>query len=124
MVLEMLLDTENRFSGIPTIRHEMENAGLPDPVFESSRGAFRVTLYNEVKKVINDIGADDVDLTETLLRFCTEPKSRKELSEKLDLSSISYMMSQYINPLLETGKLKMTIPDKPKSRNQRYYYEP
>ena len=44
--LEVLLDTENRFSGIPTIRYEMEAAGLPEPKFESLRGAFRVTLYN------------------------------------------------------------------------------
>lgn len=30
-------------------------------------------------------------------------------------------MSHYVNPLLETGQLKMTIPDKPRSKNQKYY---
>jgi ATP-dependent DNA helicase RecG len=123
--LEVLIDTENRFSGIPTIRYEMETAGLPEPVFESSRGLFRVTLYNEsgkqFVKQLESNGTDDVDLTEKLIRFCSEPKGRNELSKELNLSSISYMMSRYINPLLENGKLKMTIPDKPKSRNQKYY---
>ena len=44
--LEVLLGTENRFSGIPTIIHEMKKAGLPPAVFESKRGVFKVTLYN------------------------------------------------------------------------------
>jgi len=123
MALEVLIDTENRFSGIPTIRYEMDNAGLPEPMFESSRGVFRATLYNENNVVLSDTRTSDVDLTEKLLRFCANSKSREELSKELNLSSISYMMSRYINPLLETGRLKMTIPDKPKSRNQKYYSE-
>ena len=44
--LEVMLGTENRFSGIPTIMHEMKKAGLPPAVFESKRGVFKVTLYN------------------------------------------------------------------------------
>ena len=119
--LEVLIDTENRFSGIPTIRYEMVAAGLPEPVFESSRGVFRVTLYNENTKPLENNGIGEVDLAEKILRFCAKPKTRDELAKELNLLSISYMMSSYINPLLESGKLKMTIPDKPKSRNQRYY---
>jgi ATP-dependent DNA helicase RecG len=130
--LEVLIDTENRFSGIPTIRHEMEMAGLPAPVFASERGVFRVTLFNEDSMKRSD--APEIkqetrpktldaggDISAQIIAFCAVPKSRAELSSLLGFSSISYMMEKYINPLLETGKLKMTIPDKPKSRNQKYY---
>ena len=34
---EFLLNTENRYSGIPTIRREMAQAGLPAPVFINRR---------------------------------------------------------------------------------------
>ncbi len=47
--MEVLNLLENRFSGIPTIRMVMKEAGLPEPVFESSRGRFKATLYNRRK---------------------------------------------------------------------------
>ncbi len=50
--LEIMIDTENRFSGIPIIINEMEKAKLPPPVFVNSRGVFKVILYNENKKKI------------------------------------------------------------------------
>jgi hypothetical protein len=30
-------------------------------------------------------------------------------------------MKSYVEPLIEIGALNLTIPDKPKSRNQKYY---
>jgi len=36
-----------QISGIPTIINEMEKAGLPSPVFENGRRAFKVTLYSD-----------------------------------------------------------------------------
>jgi ATP-dependent DNA helicase RecG len=119
--LEILIDTENRFSGIPTIRWEMEMAKLPPPVFNSSRGVFRVTLYNGSGAVVEKILAPNGDFEAKLIAFCSAPRTRAELSAFLRLSSISYMMEKYINPLLASGKLKMSIPGKPKSRNQKYY---
>jgi ATP-dependent DNA helicase RecG len=45
--LEVLIHTENRFFGIPMIRYEMDKAKLPSPLFENSRGTFKVTLFNQ-----------------------------------------------------------------------------
>ena len=55
-----------------------------------------------------------------ILEFCKEPKSVKEIMEYIGLKHRPTFMYDYLKPLLEKDKLQMTIPDKPKSRNQKY----
>lgn len=45
LALETLRITENRYSGIPTIRREMEKFHLREPEFADERGSFTVTFY-------------------------------------------------------------------------------
>ena len=113
---EFLLKTENRYSGIPTIRREMKEYGLPDPVFENKRNEFVVTLYNKQKAETK--GTDE---NNDLISFCKTPKSRKEIAEHLGIQTIAFVTKEYIQPLVDAGKLTLTIPDKPKSKNQKYY---
>lgn len=40
--------------------------------------------------------------------------------ELLGLKSKETLRKNYINPAIELGVVKMTLPDKPNSRNQRY----
>ena len=40
--------------------------------------------------------------------------------EELCYKSNRTLKRGYIIPLIESGKLKMTIPDKPTSKNQKY----
>ncbi len=110
------IHTENRYSGIPTIRREFENAGLPAPVFEVRRGDFIVTFKNNIWRAEKK---SDGNLEEAVLDFCATPRTRAELEHFTGFSRY-YMMKEIITPLLECGKLKMTIPDKPKSKNQKY----
>lgn len=114
---ESLNQAENRYSGIPTIRMEMKEYGLPEPEFKNGRNEFIVTLYNreiEQKKIC-------LTLEDKIVEFCKEPKSRKEIAEFLEIKTTTYAYSKYILPLLEEGRLGMTIPDIPASRNQKYY---
>lgn len=55
-----------------------------------------------------------------LLNFCRVPRSRKEIKEHLGISTVFYVMQHYVQPLLESAVLIMTMPDKTKSRNQKY----
>ena len=48
------------------------------------------------------------------------PYSANEIMALLGLKSKETFRKNYMNPALEIGAVKMTIPDKPKSKNQRY----
>lgn len=116
VMTEVLVGAENRYSGIPTIRREMAAHNLPAPVFENRRNEFVVILYNGADVAPVQEKTDEV----TLLEYCREPRSRKEIAQFLKLKTASYAMDRYIRPLLEEGKLEMTLPDKPKSTHQKY----
>ena len=61
------------------------------------------------------------DTTARLLEFCKEPKTRAEIQEFLDIKSRRYISQKILNPLINGGLLKMTLPNKPTSKNQKYY---
>lgn len=96
------------------------------PEFFSTATDFRVILKNvnynlegNTHQVAHQDSALSVVSTQ-ILAFCIEPKSKKEVASFCDFKDLRNFTLKYINPLLESGQLKMTISDKPKSRNQKY----
>ncbi len=114
--LEVLMGTENRFSGIPTIINEMKKAGLPPAIFESKRGIFKVTLFNQRTSSLPE---DKEDFAK-IMSFCNIPRSRREIAKFMGITTSSYTVKKYIQPLLGAGYLRLTIPGSPKSKNQKY----
>jgi hypothetical protein len=57
-------------------------------------------------------------LDEIIMDFCKEPRTRQEIAEQAGIN-IDHL-KQYLNPLLDGGKLKMTIPAIPTSTCQRF----
>ena len=60
------------------------------------------------------------DKYQDLLEFCRIPRSRSEITEHLGMTTTFYAMQRYVQPLLKSGRLEMTIPEAPKSKNQKY----
>ncbi len=118
--LEVMIGTENRFSGIPTIIHEMKKAGLSPAVFENKRGVFKVTLYNQQISKGQPTLFDLPEIMQQILTFCAEPHTREEIAEHIGIKSQSYVVKKYIQPLVDMGKLQLTLPNKPKSKHQQY----
>lgn len=55
-----------------------------------------------------------------LLDYCTTPRSALEIRDFSGMYSRSYFRKKVLIPCLEAGLLEMTIPDKPKSSQQKY----
>lgn len=115
-ILELLKVTENRYSGIPTMRQEFAKEGLPEPIFSIRHGEFKVTMKNAIG---NAMDKENHTSEQSILEFCKTPRTRAELIAYAGKSRV-YTMDKLVNPLVTAGKLKLTLPDKPKSSKQRY----
>lgn len=122
--MESLGQTENRYSGIPRIQHAMAELGLPAPVFVNTRSNFSVTLRNKPDAATqkasgpaSDVPAED---PKGLLAFCRQPRSRAEIIAYLGIPSAQYALRRYLDPLVEAGVIRLSLPDKPRSPRQTY----
>lgn len=125
--MEALGQTENRYSGIPRIRHAMAEAGLPEPIFQDDRREFSVCLYNreamQAKNAPTGVSAVQTENPTDergLLEFCKTPRTRKEIVKFLGIASSQYAIRRYLEPLVSSGAISMSIPDRPKSPKQTY----
>ncbi len=89
---------------------------MPSPVFIDRRGVFKVIFYKKAAEQ-----GEEVKKEQEILDYCRIPRSREELADKFGFDAPTYFIKTYIAPLLLDGKIKMTMPDKPKSKFQKYY---
>lgn len=119
-ILEILRVTENRYSGIPTMRRELENAGMRPPVFAERHGEFSTTFINNIFEV-KEAGRrlKPKDMSRAILDFCQTPRSRAELVAFTGKSRY-YTLTRLVRALIDEGRLRRTIPEKPRSPKQRF----
>ena len=61
------------------------------------------------------------DVNKLIIDFCKDPKSVQEIMDEFDFDSRTSFRRKYLTPMLKNGVLKMTIPEKPSSKNQKYF---
>lgn len=129
VAMEVLHQTENRYSGIPTMKRELAAFGLPEPEFSIERDNF-VVRFRKVQEAALSGSSAMTDKTvmlphietieERILLYCAEPRSRQEIADYLGLRSAYYIHTKYLQPLIKAGKLRYTIPETPGSHRQRF----
>lgn len=75
--------------------------------------------HNRATQVTTQVMGRDVIL-EKILEYCRIPRKKSEIVEYCGFRGSKNFTKNYLGPLLEAGKITMTIPDKPRSQNQRY----
>lgn len=126
--------TEGRSTGIPKIRSTMEINGSPEPIFETDneRNYFLTILkihpeahksvIKETKKTHQLIKEKLIPTEKQLeiLIFCTDPHSRNEILSNIGLKNTYNNFRKNVMPLLQQELLTFTVPEKPRSRFQKY----
>ena len=127
--LKELEMTEGRGTGIPKILRAIQANGSPAPVFhtDDERTYFLVELsihpfFAEALKqeLVTQVIPQVTPQVKQLLVACRGEMSRKELMAALGLKDRMYFSKSYLNPALDARMIEMTIPEKPKSRFQKY----
>ena len=98
---------------------------------ESNQGSVRVTEQSngvtkksnqEQQKVTKKSNQENKlpGKIKDIVNFCTVPRTAQEIMEHIGITNQSKNRKRYITALVEQGLLKLTIPDNPKDRNQKY----
>lgn len=131
--------TEGRCTGIPKMIRVMEINGSPCPVYttDEERTYFITTLpvhtwfLKEIKEIIEahdeayDEAHDEISNlsgTELKILVLSEEKllSKRDILEKLGHKNLSGNVKKSLQKLIKTGLIKYTVPEKLRSKNQRY----
>jgi len=93
--LEIMINTENRYSGIPTIRKELKKAGMPEPVFIDRRGVFKVIFYK--KSTTDEV---DIDMVQEI----KDVKIKMTISDKPKVNFKSIIHNMYLRQVYDRGR--------------------
>ena len=85
---------------------------------------FMLHMIDEsLKEIISQSNVDVINqnVRELLDVMMDIPMTSREIMVRLGIKSKETFRNSYLNPAMEIGLVKMTIPDKPTSKNQKYY---
>lgn len=135
--LKELQLTEGRSTGIPKIIRAMRDNGSPAPEFETddehSYFLVRLAAHPQTEGVaskpasgqytITDLAGTKLGLSGDQVQLLRQTQIEQSIASMMAVvgrSNRTKFRDQVLNPLLESGLIEMTIPDKPTSSKQRY----
>ena len=110
--------------GVDRLYEVMESEGLPQPEYRTEAFMLSATIRNTktdgslwgTPQAIPQVTPQ----AEEILAFCMIARTKAEIIAHCGLNDSKNFTQKYIRPLLESGLLRMTKPDKPTSPAQKY----
>ncbi|MCD7813132.1 MAG: Fic family protein, partial [Lachnospiraceae bacterium] len=96
---------------------------------EGKSNAFIEFMLSQIDAILDDIAVQMVEESSQQSEYVRKllgvmeynvPYTGKTLMDRLGLKSRETFRRNYLHPAIELGLVRMSIPDKPQSRNQRY----
>ncbi len=116
---------ERMGTGTRDMIRRCREAGLPEPQFLQTDGFAAVirrpvSQHPSLSEVAGEVAGEVTGEVTKLLLVLRGEMSRREVQQALLLKSEENFRRLYLSPALESGLIERTIPDKPKSRLQKY----
>lgn len=102
----------------PLPEYEINEEGIM--VYCKACKKYQRLLYEKNYPVQNEQDGEQ-DLTDAIIKFCSVPRSSNEIIVHFNLPNRSYFKRHFLDKMLRKGILRMTIPDKPSSKKQKYF---
>lgn len=103
----------------PLPEYEINEAGIM--VLCKACDKYLELLRNDVRHHVQSEHDAEHDVRNAIIEYCKEPRTSKEIIEHFGFANRLYLKRHYLDKMLETGEIKMTMPEKPTSKMQRYY---
>lgn len=98
-------------------------ASRPQEIGHAAVVTFRVNVAGAARRTVQDtaqVTVQDTAQVARVLEAARTPKTREELQDAAGIAHREHFRIAYLLPLLSAGWLERTVPDKPRSRLQRY----
>ena len=109
-----------------TVGPALSETGKEDPDETSAEAGDEVSA-EAGDEVSDEAGAEvedkiqlDADRIQSLLEFCSAPRTRVEMQKHCNIKSERYFREKILLPMLSAGLIDKTIPDRPRSPKQKY----
>lgn len=119
--------------GIDRMYLEMQQAGLPEPEYRTEAFMVYATIRNKNSHATSQDTSQgtsrpqvepqdelQIEMQNRILEFCSIPRRKVDIVEYCGYKDGRKFTKNYLKPLLESGELIMTIPEKPNSSKQMY----